>query len=91
MKYPWPIPHPDPVLDHALCIALGYLEATGQATRGDDTQHLVASVVLGAWLKGTRQKLRLANEGIVIAERARSKATDLRLDVLSDLAISLPT
>jgi hypothetical protein len=91
MKYPWPIPDPDPVLDQALGIALGYLEATGQATLGDDTQHLVASVVLGSWLNGTREKLRLANDGIVVVERARSKAADLRLDVLNDLTISLPT
>jgi hypothetical protein len=29
MSYPWPLPHPDQVLDEALDIALGYLEAAG--------------------------------------------------------------
>jgi hypothetical protein len=89
MKYPWPLPDPDPVLDEALDIAFGYLEATGQAKNGDDMQHFVAGAVLGAWLRGTRQKIRLANVGIVLVERARAspKRNDLRLDVLRDLAI----
>jgi hypothetical protein len=34
MNYRWPLPHPDPVLDDALDIALRYLEATGQAKAG---------------------------------------------------------
>ena len=42
MNYAWPLPHPDPVFDEALGIALGYLEATGRAS-GDDAEHLVAS------------------------------------------------
>ena len=42
MKYPWPLPDPDPVLDEALDIAFGYLEATGQAKNGDDMQHFQA-------------------------------------------------
>jgi hypothetical protein len=65
MNYLWPLPHPDPVLDDALDIALAYLEATGQAKAGDDTQHLVATAVLAAWLEGRRHKIRLANLGIV--------------------------
>jgi hypothetical protein len=93
MNYRWPLPHPDPVLDDALDIALGYLEATGQAKAGDDTQHLVASAVLAAWLEGRRHKIRLANIGIVSAQQVRvsssSRTKDLRLDVLRDLALSL--
>jgi hypothetical protein len=72
MSYHWPLPHPDPVLDDALDIALDYLEATGQAKAGDDTQHLAASSVLNAWLDGTRHKIRLANNAIVAIEKAQA-------------------
>jgi hypothetical protein len=34
MDYRRPLPHPDPLLDEALNIILGYLEATGQAKGG---------------------------------------------------------
>jgi hypothetical protein len=71
MNYLWPLPHPDPVLDDALDIALAYLEATGQAKAGDDTQHLVATAVLAAWLEGRRHKIRLANLGIVSVQQVR--------------------
>jgi hypothetical protein len=90
MDYAWPLPHPDPRLDEALDIALGYLEATGQAEIGDDTQHLVARAVLNAWLEGSRHKIRLANFGIVAAQQAaasRKQTGQLQLDVLRDLAL----
>jgi hypothetical protein len=78
MRYGWPLPHPDPVLDQASDIALDYLEATGQAKAGDDTQHLVSVAILDAWLKGTRHKIRLANAGIVAVEQAQlALPTDL--------------
>jgi hypothetical protein len=90
MNYPWPLPHPHPMLDEALDIALDYLEATGQAKAGDDTQHLAAGSILADWLKGTMHRIRLANAGIVAVQQARAalkKRRDLRLDVLSDLAL----
>jgi hypothetical protein len=91
MKYHWPIPNPDPVLDEAVDIALDYLEATGQAKIGDDTQYLVASAVLSSWIASARHRIRLANEGIVAVQRAHKvlgkKPGDVRLDVLRDLAL----
>jgi len=91
MKYHWPLPYPDPLLDEAADIALDYLEATGQAKIGDDTQYLVVSAVLTAWLGGARHKIRLANEGIVAVQRAQAflgkKPGEVRLDVLKDLAL----
>jgi hypothetical protein len=90
MTYRWPLPHPDPVLDEALVIALNYLEAMGQAKAEDDTRRVVAGYVLAAWLQGTRHKLRLANVGIVAAQQARASGKrlgNLRLDVISDLTL----
>jgi hypothetical protein len=72
MPYDWPLPHPDPVLEEALNIALGYLEATGQAKAGDDTQHLVAGSIIAVWLEGAQHKIRLANVGIVAVQQAHS-------------------
>jgi hypothetical protein len=75
--------HPDPALDEALCIALGYLEGTGQAEADDTTEHLVAAVVLAGWFEGARHPIRLANFGIIAAEQARKppemQTVDLRL------------
>ena len=90
MNYPWPLPHPDPVLDAALDIALDYLEATGRANAGDDTQHSAAGSILADWLKGTRHKIRLANVGIVAVQQAQAvfkESGNLRLDLLRDLAL----
>ena len=53
MNYRWPLPHSEPVLDEALDIALGYLEATGQANAGDDSRDLLQDQILAGWLKGT--------------------------------------
>lgn len=64
---------PDPALTEALVIAFDYLKASGQAI-SYDTEQLVASAVLAAWLRGTRHRIRLANAGIVAAERAHREA-----------------
>jgi len=92
MKNHWPLPHPDPVLEEAFDIALDCLEATGQAKIGDDTQYLVASAVLTAWLRGARHRIRLANEGIVAvqqanASRCRAKTPEVHLDGSRDWAL----
>jgi hypothetical protein len=71
-QYDWPLIRPEPVLDEALDIALDYLEATGQARQGDDTQHLVASAVFNEWQEGTRHRIRLANAGIVAVQQAQT-------------------
>lgn len=73
MSYNWPIPHPDPVLDEALDIALHYLETTDQAKPEDGTTHTVADAVLSAWLDGARHRIRLANAGIVAVQQAGTK------------------
>ena len=92
MRYNWPLPHPDPLLDEAADIALDYLEATGQAKTGDDTQYLVVSAVLTAWVGGARHKIRLANEEIVAVQQANAahlskKPREVHLDALKDLAV----
>lgn len=61
-----------PVLTEALKIALGYLRAAGPGKVDDDTERLVAGAILSAWLAGTKHRIRLANAGIVAAERARA-------------------
>jgi hypothetical protein len=58
------------VLDEALDIALNYLEATGQAKAGDQTQHSAAGSIPADWLKGTMHRVRLANTGIVAVQKA---------------------
>jgi hypothetical protein len=83
MSYDWPLFRPEPVLDEALDIALDYLEATGQAKQGDDTQHLVASAVLNEWLEGTRHRIRLANAGIVAVQQAQTMLRSTAGDRLS--------
>jgi hypothetical protein len=90
MKYRWPLPHPDPVLDEALAIALEYLGATCQAKADDDTKRVVAGSVLAAWLQGARHRIRLANVGILAdqqAEASRKMSGNLCLDVLRDLTL----
>ena len=87
----WPLHTPHPVLDEAVDIALDYLEATGSATIGDDTQYLVASA-LTLWQRGARHKIRLENEGIVAVQRANAslaakKPGEVHLDALRDLAM----
>jgi hypothetical protein len=64
---------PDPALTEALLIAFDYLKATGQEV-GHETEQLVAGAILSAWLKGTRHRIRLANAGIIAAQRARSSS-----------------
>ena len=84
---------PHPVLDDVVDIALDYLEATGQARIGDDTQYLVASAVLSPWLAGKRHRIRLANDAILAVERAQAalakarRPGEVHLDALRDLAL----
>ena len=81
------------MLDDVVDIALDYLEATGQARIGDDTQYLVASAVLSSWLAGKRHRIRLANDAILAVERAQAalakarRPSEVHLDALRDLAM----
>jgi hypothetical protein len=84
MSYSWPVPNPDPVLDEAVDVALGYLEATGQANvRDNDTLSLVQSAMLNLWFAGARHKIRLANEGIVAVQQAKTSPQNVERCVVT--------
>jgi hypothetical protein len=69
MTFPWQLPHPEAVLDEALDIALNFVESAGDSTARDAKQQLVADAILKDWRKGTREKISLANVGIVAVQR----------------------
>jgi hypothetical protein len=77
MTYPWPLTHPEAVLDEALDIALNFVESAGDSTTRDSKQHLVANAILKDWQKGTREKISLANVGIVaVQKQTETKVSD---------------
>ena len=59
----------DPRLQEAMDIAMTYLERTGALRLLVNAEDLVAVEVLGAWGRGVRHKIALANAGIVAAEK----------------------
>jgi hypothetical protein len=50
-------------------IAMTYLERAGTLRLFVNAEELVAEEVLGAWSRGVRHKIDLANAGIVAAEK----------------------
>jgi hypothetical protein len=64
MPYPWPVTDADVVLDHALDIALDYLEFTGQAFPFSETQRICAIAILNSWRAGATHRIKLANDAI---------------------------
>jgi hypothetical protein len=65
----WPMGREDPLLQEAMDIAMTYLERAGILRLFVNAEDLVAAEVLGAWSRGVRHKIALANAGIVAAEK----------------------
>jgi hypothetical protein len=56
-----------------MSIAMGYLRGTGLVDEVSNAEMLVATAIFDAWKRGERHPIRLANEGIVSAERTADK------------------
>lgn len=67
MLHLWPLDSADAVLQEALDIAMDYLEFTGQAYLG--TELICADIILRSWRRGTKHRIRLANDAIVAIEK----------------------
>jgi hypothetical protein len=65
----WPMGCEDPLLQEAMDIAMTYLERAGTLRLFVNAEDLVATEVLGAWRRGVRHKIALANAAIVAAEK----------------------
>jgi hypothetical protein len=65
----FPITETNADLCQAMNIAMGYVRGTGLADRFLNPEALVAAAILNAWASGVRHRIRLANAGIVCAER----------------------
>jgi hypothetical protein len=65
----FPITENNPDLCQAMTIAMGYVHATGLGDTFPNPELLVATAISNAWKGGMRHPIRLANEGIVCAER----------------------
>jgi hypothetical protein len=72
MPYPWSIVAPDYEMEVALDIARDYLERTKQAYPFSETLKICADTILQSWRRGTRHRIRLANDAINAIERGRS-------------------
>jgi hypothetical protein len=81
MTHPWPLAHPEPVLDEALDIALNVVEAAGNFPTPDSTQQVAADAILDEWKNGSREKGHLAETGI----RATQGPGPVEADVISVL------
>jgi hypothetical protein len=75
--FDWPRSCDDPLLQEAMDIAMGYLEKVGILRLFINAEELVAAEVLGAWSRGVRHKIALANAGIVAAEKQAGKLPSL--------------
>jgi hypothetical protein len=65
----WPMDCEDPRLQEAMDIAVTYLERAGSLELFIDAEDLVATEILGAWSRGVRHRIALANAGIVAVEK----------------------
>jgi hypothetical protein len=73
MPYPWPLPEADDlILEEALDIAMDYLEFTRQAYPFSETQRICAHKILQSWRRGTRHRIKLANDAINAIERRQA-------------------
>lgn len=59
----------------AMRIAMDYLHGTGLVRKFPNPEMLVATAIADAWKRGVRHPIRLANEGIVCAERTANLGT----------------
>lgn len=73
MLHRWPLDEGAPVLEEALNIALNYLELTGQAYPYSETQLICARVIRESWWKGTKHRIKLANDAICFMEVVKSQ------------------
>jgi hypothetical protein len=74
MPYPWSVQKPDPVLQSALDIAMGYLKRREQAAPYLKTEVTCARIILRDWRAGKRSAIWLANAAIAVVEKEREAA-----------------
>jgi hypothetical protein len=72
MSYPWPVKDADVVLQEALDIALDYLGFTGRAFSYSETQRICAHAIFNSWRRGTKHRIRLANDAINAIEKGQA-------------------
>jgi hypothetical protein len=77
MSYPWPLEDADVVLQEALDIALDYLGFTGRACSYFETQRICADAILNSWRRGTKHRIRLANDAINAIEKGQAPSQPL--------------
>ena len=71
----FPINEHTPDQCQAMRIAMGYLHGTGLIHKFPNPEMLVATAIADAWQGGMRHPIRLANAGIVCAERTANLGT----------------
>jgi hypothetical protein len=71
----FPITENDPALCQAMRIAMDYAHGTGLVDKIPNPEMLLAAAISNAWQGGIRHPIRLANEGIVCAERTAELGT----------------
>ena len=71
----FPITEANPDLCQAMKIAMDYLHGTGLVDKFPNPELLVATAISNAWKAGMTHPLRLANEGIVCAQRTAELGT----------------
>jgi hypothetical protein len=72
MLYPWPVRDATVTLDEALEIALDYLGFTELPFHYSETQRICADAILNSWRRGTRHRIRLANDAIKVIEKGQT-------------------
>jgi hypothetical protein len=77
MAYSWPVQEVDLRMDEALDIALDYLEYTRQASPFSTTQKVCANAIVLSWRRGTRHRIRLANDAINAIEKKEIAAESI--------------
>jgi hypothetical protein len=71
MSYPWPLEDANVVLQEALDIALDYLGVTARPFPSSETQRICAHAILNSWRRGTKHRIRLANDAINAIEKGQ--------------------
>jgi hypothetical protein len=71
----FPITESNPDQCQAMRIAMAYLDGTWLSHQFPNPEMLVAAAIADAWKRGMRHPIRLANAGIVCAERTAQLGT----------------
>jgi hypothetical protein len=71
----FPITESNPDQCQAMRISMAYLHGTGLIYKLPSPEMLVAAAIADAWKRGMRHPIRLANAGIVCAERTARLGT----------------